>query len=78
VAERLRSLDAYVVMPDHAHVLWTPHIQLSHRCSGPRDRPPVGRKNCWDASASHSGRRSTLTGWCAARLSSSKFGATLN
>jgi REP element-mobilizing transposase RayT len=41
VAEGLCSLDAYVVMPNHVHVLWTPHIQLSqlmHRTKGPTAR----------------------------------------
>jgi hypothetical protein len=42
------------------------------------DRPPVGRTNCWSASASRSGRKSTLIGLCAAHRSSSKFATRLN
>ncbi len=37
VAEGLCSLDTYVIMPNHVHVLWTPHIRLSdlmHRTKG--------------------------------------------
>jgi REP element-mobilizing transposase RayT len=35
------GLDAYVVMPNHVHELWMPHIrlpQLMHRAKGPTDR----------------------------------------
>jgi len=41
VAEGLCSLDAYVIMPNHVHVLWTPHIRLSQlmqRTKGPTAR----------------------------------------
>ena len=41
VAESLCSLDAYVIMPNHVHVLWMPHIRLSqlmHRTKGPTAR----------------------------------------
>ena len=41
VADGLCSLDSYVVMPNHVHVLWTPHIrlpQLMHRTKGPTAR----------------------------------------
>jgi len=41
VAEGLCSLDAYAIMPNHVHVLWTPHIplsQLMHRTKGPTAR----------------------------------------
>ena len=41
VAEGFCSLDAYVGMPNHVHVLWTAHIRLSqvtHRTKGPTDR----------------------------------------
>ena len=40
-AEGLCSLDAYVVMPNHVHVLWTPYIglsQLMRRAKGPTAR----------------------------------------
>jgi len=41
VADGFCSLDAFVVMPNHVHVLWTPHIrlaQLMRRTKGPTAR----------------------------------------
>jgi REP element-mobilizing transposase RayT len=79
VADVLCSLDAYVVMPNHVHVLWTPPIrlpQLMHRAKGPTARwanKLLGRvgKPFWQEEYFDRLVRS-------AHLSASKFATTLN
>src|SRR5712691_3371164 len=71
------ELGAYVVMPNHLHLLIRPSIaperlMKSLKGASARERPTV----CWDEPASRFGRRNpTITGW-GVRASSKTFGCT--